>query len=117
MLEEDYTKGVKLLGEVALPFESRVIKVNIYKSRTRNASRKRFLVWFPEHGTCSMVWKDMNININDVSKSPEGKNWYSYADRESRAVCGVNTAHDYPRLEAFAKMLFDKHEELLEASK
>lgn len=116
MLEEDYTKGVKLLGAVDLAFEGRVIKANIYKSRTKDASKKRFLVWFPEYSTCSMVWKDLNVNINDVGKSPEGKNWYSYADRESRAVCGVNVAHDYPRLDAFAKMLFDKHEELLEVA-
>ena len=114
MFEEDYTKGVKLLAEVDLSFEGRVIKVNIYKSKTRDASKKRFLVWFPEHSTCSMVWKGFNININDVGKSPEGHNWYSYADRETRTVCGVDTAADYPRLEAFTKMLFDKHEELLE---
>jgi len=113
--EKLYTKGLRLLGKEVFEFEGREICAHIYKSRTRNKSKKRFLVWFPEQCTCSMVWKDRNININDVSKTSDGKNWYSYADRDSRAVIGANTAEDYVYLAKFSQLLFDKHELLLES--
>ena len=117
--EKSYTRGVKFLGAKKIMSEGTEVDVNIYKSRTQDKSRTRFLVWFPKYHSCSMVWIDGSadyVNINDVSKSPEGKNWYSYADRDSRIAAGLATEWDnesQKALRLFAKELFDSHAELL----
>jgi len=112
--EKDFTKGLKRLGIKHFSFAGNEITAHIYKARTRNKSRKRFLVWFPEHNTCSLVWLDGSTNISDVARH-DGKNWYSYADTGTKKVIGKDWKEDsYKELREFAELLFGFHEDLLD---
>lgn len=76
---EYYTRGHKFLGKRNIEFLGKEFSLNIYKSKTRDASKTRFLIWFNEHDVCAIVWKDNSLHINDVGKTDDGRNWYSYS--------------------------------------
>lgn len=120
--EKDYTYGHKFLGTEIIDFCGLLITANIYKNKKRDESKTRFLVWFPEHRFCVMVWKDYTININDVSKTSDGKNWYSYSDHNVAKLLALATKElenssvysiEYKSAikYAFAEKLFKKHQE------
>ena len=122
--KQNYTKGHKLLGTKIIDFCDLNLKAEIYKSKTRNSDKTRFLVWFPDYNFCAMVWKDYKINMNDVGKSPDGKNWYSYANSETLKMLNSTSTKfmDYQKysieydsaiLYYLAEQLFASHNKLV----
>lgn len=122
-IENDYTKRLSFLNTEIIDFCGMKITVKIYKTRSKKEARKRFLIWLPDYKFCAIVWKDFTINVSDVGKTANGENWYSYNDCKILSVLkeapeklenheNVKKDYDEALKYAFAKIVYEKHEEL-----